>query len=86
VITQAGTDENVKALVYVSAFAPDEGQSAADLFKPYPTSPGVAHPIADASGFLTLLSSDIAKYFAPDVPASESNLIAVTQGSPNALL
>src|SRR5689334_13158889 len=31
VITQAGIDDKVKALVYVAAFAPAEGQSATDL-------------------------------------------------------
>src|SRR5471032_1889209 len=33
VITEAGEDEHVKALVYVAAFAPGEGQSAVDLSK-----------------------------------------------------
>ncbi|AEU38049.1 alpha/beta fold hydrolase [Granulicella mallensis] len=80
VITEAGVDDRVKALVYVSAFAPSEGQSAGEMGKPYPTPPGLLHPIADSSGYLTLSPGDIAKHFAPDVPAAESNLLAVTQG------
>ncbi|MBA1144431.1 alpha/beta fold hydrolase [Mesorhizobium neociceri] len=80
VITQAGNDDRVKALVYVAAFSPGDGQSTSDLNKNYPTPPGLAHPQVDAAGFLTLSHDDIAKYFAPDVPKAESNLIAITQG------
>ena len=80
VISQAGNDDHVKALVYVAAFAPGDGQSTSDLIKNYPTPPGLAHPQVDAAGFLTLSHDDIAKYFAPDVPKAEANLIAVTQG------
>ncbi|CCV15520.1 conserved exported hypothetical protein [Mesorhizobium sp. STM 4661] len=80
VITQAGNDDRVKALVYVAAFSPGDGQSTSDLNKDYPTPPGLAHPQVDAAGFLTLSYDDIAQYFAPDVPKAESNLIAVIQG------
>lgn len=80
VITEAGNDERVKALVYVAAFSPGDGQATSDLAKDYPMPPGLAHPQVDASGFLTLSAADIARYFAPDVPKAEANLIAVTQG------
>jgi pimeloyl-ACP methyl ester carboxylesterase len=80
VITEAGNDDRVKALVYVAAFSPGDGQSTSDLTKNYSTPPGLAHPQVDAAGFLTLSHDDIAKYFAPDVSKEESNLIAVTQG------
>lgn len=80
VITEAGNDDHVKALVYVAAFSPGDGQATSDLTKNYPTPPGLAHPRVDAAGFLTLSHDDVAKYFAPDVSKAESNLIAVTQG------
>ncbi|WP_378951198.1 alpha/beta fold hydrolase [Mesorhizobium sp. ANAO-SY3R2] len=80
VITEAGNDDRVKALVYVAAFSPGDGQATSDLTKNYPTPPGLAHPQVDAAGFLTLSAADIATYFAPDVPKEVSNLIAVTQG------
>lgn len=80
VITEAGNDERVKALVYVAAFSPGAGQSTSDLTKGYPAPPGLAHPQVDSGGFLTLSAGDIAKYFAPDLSREESNLIAVTQG------
>jgi pimeloyl-ACP methyl ester carboxylesterase len=78
VITEAGNDEPVKALVYVAAFAPGDGEATSDLIKNYPPSP--AHPQVDAAGFLTLSADDVAKYFAPDVSKAEANLITVTQG------
>ncbi|WP_295495059.1 alpha/beta hydrolase, partial [uncultured Ralstonia sp.] len=34
-VTEAGKQENVKALVYVAAFAPSEGQSVVDVSKDY---------------------------------------------------
>jgi pimeloyl-ACP methyl ester carboxylesterase len=36
VITQAGDDDKVKALVYVAALAPDSGMSVNDLMKGKP--------------------------------------------------
>lgn len=80
VITEAGNDDRVKALVYVAAFAPADGQATSDLTKNYPTPRGLAHPQVDAAGFLTLSHDDVAKFFAPDVSKAESDLIAVTQG------
>jgi pimeloyl-ACP methyl ester carboxylesterase len=80
VITEAGNHDKVKALVYVAAFAPGAGETTADGGKGFPTPPGLAHPIASADGFLTLSPDTVAKDFAQDVGAQESNLIAVTQG------
>src|SRR5476651_2258260 len=42
VITQAGTSDKVKALVYVAAFAPSEGEAVGALGKEFPTPPGIA--------------------------------------------
>ena len=80
VISEAGQHERVKALVYVAAFAPDQGQSATDLSKDYPTPEGLKHLVADKEGFLTLTPEDVAKHFAQDVPAAQTSLMAVTQG------
>ena len=80
VITEAGNDDRVKALVYVAAFSPGDGQATSDLAKEYPAPPGLAHPQVDASGFLTLSAADLAQYFAPDVPKADTNLMTVTQG------
>ena len=80
VITEAGDDERVKALVYVAAFAPGPGETTNQLGKGYPPPPGLANPIVDASGFLTLSPDTIANHFAQDVSPEQANLIAVTQG------
>jgi pimeloyl-ACP methyl ester carboxylesterase len=81
VITAAGTDAKVKALVYVAAFAPSAGQSLIDTVKAFPVPPGQAAIAPDASGFLKLPVEAVAKYFAPDLPAAQANLIAVSQGA-----
>lgn len=80
VITEAGTSDKVKALVYVAAFAPSEGEATANLGKDYAVPPGIATLKADATGYLWLPADSVAKNFAPDVPAATSALIAVTQG------
>ncbi|RFP24502.1 alpha/beta hydrolase [Duganella sp. BJB488] len=80
VITQAGTSDKVKALVYVAAFAPSEGEATADLGKDYAVPPGIATLQADAGGYLWLPADSVAKNFAPDVPPATAALIAATQG------
>ena len=80
VITQAGTSDKVKALVYVAAFAPSEGEDTASLGKDYPTPPGIATLQADAAGFLSLPEDSVFKNFAQDVPAATARLIYATQG------
>jgi len=84
VISEAGANEHVKALVFVAAFAPSEGQSVADLTKGYPTPPGSKYLVQDKDGFLTLSPEGVAKHFAQDLPAAETRLMAVTQGPINA--
>ena len=81
VITQAGVNEKVKSLVYVAAFAPSAGQSSLDGVKDFAAPPGLAHPIADAQGFLTLSPETVANDFAQDLSPQQTNLIAATQGA-----
>lgn len=80
VITEAGANPRVKALVYVSAVAPAAGQSLADAAAGFPPSPAAATVIKDEAGFLTLPAASIARYFAQDLPPAEQALIAATQG------
>jgi len=80
VITQAGASEKVAALVYIAAFAPDVGQSANDLGAGRPPPPGAANIRPDAAGFLSMTPEGIAANFAPDVPAAQTKVMAVTQG------
>lgn len=80
VITQAGDNPKVSALVYVAAFAPDVGQSTGELGKGFPTAPGLAHLTHDATGWLSLTEEGMAKHFAQDLPASTTAVMSATQG------
>ena len=83
VITEAGMDSKVVGLVYVAAFAPDQGETVAELGKAYPAPPALAAPTVDKEGFLTL-SADAFKKFGSDLPESDALVAAATQGPINA--
>ena len=83
VISEAGNDPKVAELVYVAALVPDEGQSANDVVKPYPPSPGLGEAKPDAAGFLSLTRKGIDEDFVPDVPAAERAILYATQGTWN---
>src|SRR6478736_421587 len=67
VITEAGNDPRVAALVYIAAFAPDAGESVATLIADPP--PGAAVPpiLPPQDGFLFLDREKFAASFAADV-------------------
>ena len=78
VITEAGADPRVKALVYIAAFAPDKGETAASLGQTAaPTIlPGF---IQNANGYLTLSREGVAKAFAGDLSPKEQDLVYAVQ-------
>jgi pimeloyl-ACP methyl ester carboxylesterase len=78
VITEAGNDPKVAGLVYVSAVAPDQGESAFDLITSVPT-PIDNELRPDKSGFLKLTPKGIAEDFAQDLSAKEIALLIATQ-------
>jgi len=80
VISEAGNDARVKSLVYVAAFAPDSGQSTADLAGSYPAPPGSAGIAKTADGYLYLPAKAVSTDFAPDATTDEQQNIAATQG------
>jgi len=80
VITEAGTSDKIKALVYVAAFAPSAGEASGNLGKDYAVPPGVPTLQQDATGYLWLPADSVAKNFAQDVPAATARMIAATQG------
>jgi pimeloyl-ACP methyl ester carboxylesterase len=87
VITEAGVDPRVAGLVYVSAFAPDAGESALSLSKTAPATPIGSDLLPDAAGFLKLSAAGGASDFAQDLSPAEQTTIAATQGpisAPNA--
>ena len=79
VITETGVDPKVAGLVFVAAFAPDEGEVVGDLGKGYPTPPSFTAPIIDAAGFMSLPAEAFLKHFAWDVPSSQALVLAATQ-------
>ncbi|RSZ59208.1 alpha/beta hydrolase [Massilia atriviolacea] len=80
VITQAGDSDKIKALVYVAAFAPSEGETLGAVGKDYPVSPGVSTLKPDAAGYLALSEASYAANFAQDIPAASARAYAATQG------
>lgn len=79
VITEAGNADNVKALVYITAFAPDAGESVQTLIsKPIPgTTPPPILPPQD--GWLMLDSAKFPAAFAGDVPPKKAQFMADSQ-------
>lgn len=68
VITQAGNDPSISALVYVSAFAPEVGQSLAALAKSGPPTEGGAAIHPDDKGNLTIDPKVFPSAVAADLP------------------
>ncbi|CAN7759082.1 alpha/beta hydrolase [Caballeronia sp. LjRoot29] len=80
VITQAGNDDKVKALVYVAAFAPDKDQSINDILKGKPAPSWASSLQKDSAGYLTLSTDAIIHDFAQDLPVAQARVVAATQG------
>ena len=80
VISEAGNDPKVAALVYIAALVPEPGQATNDVLKPYPPTPGLSNVQPDAEGFLSLTRRGIDEDFVPDLPARERALVFATQG------
>lgn len=80
VITQAGNDPKVAALVYVSAFANAEGQTGEALIAAYPKPPALSTVEADSQGYVRQSEQGMIENIAPDLPRDEASLLFVTQG------
>lgn len=79
VITQAGQDPRVVGLVFVAAYAPDDGESSLSLATANPTPIG-AEIRPDSNGFLKLTAAGIADDFGQDLSNLEKLLLTTTQG------
>jgi pimeloyl-ACP methyl ester carboxylesterase len=79
VITQAGNDPRVSALVYVSAFAPDVGESLASLAKAGPPTEGGSAIHPDAKGNLYIDPKVFPSAVAADLPPEIGAHLAETQ-------
>jgi len=74
----AAGNPNVKALVYLAAFANDVGEPLGALLEKYP-SKAVPFFRPDAAGGLTIDRAHFHDIFAQDLPRPETNVMAVTQ-------
>jgi pimeloyl-ACP methyl ester carboxylesterase len=79
VITEAGTDPNVAALVYVAAAAPDAGESVNSLLADLPPGAPVPPFLPPREGFLFLDRDKFHASFAGDVPADVAEFMADSQ-------
>jgi pimeloyl-ACP methyl ester carboxylesterase len=78
-VIAATRDEKVKSLVYVTALAPDEGETVADAFyraEPHPQAPKLA---PDDYGLIWLPEEAFAAAFAQNASAEEQALLAAVQ-------
>ena len=79
VITEAGNDQKVAALVYITAFAPDKGESVSSLIKDPPPGAPVPPILPPQDGFLLLDKSKFAASFAGDVDKERAAFMADSQ-------
>jgi pimeloyl-ACP methyl ester carboxylesterase len=79
VITEAGNDPKVQALVYIAAFAPDKGESVQALIKDPPPGAPVPPILPPQEGFLFLDRAKFAASFAADVAPEKAAFMADAQ-------
>jgi pimeloyl-ACP methyl ester carboxylesterase len=80
IITALGTDApNVAGLVYIAAFALDEGESLGALLSQGPVTPALAHLFTDARGFGWLSEDDFVNHFAADVESKRARVLYSVQ-------
>jgi pimeloyl-ACP methyl ester carboxylesterase len=80
VVTEAGNNPKVVGLVYVAAFAPDEGETCGGLASKFPGTPlfGEIKPVED--GYIMLTEKGVMEDFAQDLTIEERKLVFAVQG------
>jgi len=79
VITEAGSDPKVAGLVYITAFAPDKGESVASLIENPPPGAPVPPILPPQDGYLFLDKAKFPASFAGDVDAEKAAFLADSQ-------
>ena len=79
IITEAGNDPKVAKLVYVAAFAPDEGESVNTLIKDPPPGAPVRPILPPRDGYLFLDKTKFPASFAGDVETDKAAFMADSQ-------
>jgi pimeloyl-ACP methyl ester carboxylesterase len=80
VITQAGDDPKVAGLVYITAYAPEVGESSNDAGAPYGWTCGQKQIRLTADKFATLTTEGMLNYVTEGLPMEERLLALATQG------
>ena len=79
VITEAGNDPKVVGLVYITAFAPDKGESVSALIKDPPPGAPVPPILPPQDGYLLLDKAKFPASFAGDVDNEKAAFMADSQ-------
>jgi pimeloyl-ACP methyl ester carboxylesterase len=80
VMSALGTDApNVVGLVYIAAFALDEGESLGGLLAQGPPTPALAHQLVDDEGLVWLSEDDFVNHFAADVDPVRAKVLYAAQ-------
>ena len=77
IISEAGNNSNVAALVYIAAFALDDGDSCASIEQALPQASKAFKP--DSSGNWWIEQDHFSADFAADIPPAESHYMAISQ-------
>jgi pimeloyl-ACP methyl ester carboxylesterase len=77
IITVAGSDPKVKALVYVAALQPDIGETSAEVAPPAPAASNHLKPTKD--GYIFLDPAKFAADFGADLPNAQADFMAHAQ-------
>src|SRR5277367_2395879 len=77
IISEAGNDTNVAALVYIAAFALDEGESCASIETAVPQASKAFKP--DSNGNWWIEQDHFVADFAADIPRDEAPFMAIAQ-------
>jgi pimeloyl-ACP methyl ester carboxylesterase len=78
-VIATANDERVKALVYVAALAPDEGETVAQVFYKDETHPKAPQLTPDADGFIWMPDEGFANAFAQNATAEQLALCKAVQ-------
>ncbi len=79
VISGAADNPNVKALVYLAAFAPDAGEPVGALLGQFPPTPLGGAFVPDTAGFVYIDRGKFREIFAGDVDRTEARVMAAAQ-------
>jgi pimeloyl-ACP methyl ester carboxylesterase len=86
VITEAGNNPKVVGLVYVAAFAPEEGETLGGMAAQYPTPPAYSEFRQIDGGYLMLTEKGVRDSFAQDLTFSEQSHVFAVQGATKATI